>query len=136
MHPPTRRGGGHDREDLCVTWDKVAVGIVAAEGAAGVVAGLVFVIASLIGHPQDEATAVILGALLVIFGAGLLGLARALRHGRHWPRTPSYLAQFFGLVVAWYQRSTLLAVSLVLLVVCVAAVVALTQSSASRPSRS
>ena len=119
-----------------MTWDKAAVGIVTAEGAAGVVAGLVFVLAALIGSPQDEATAVVLGVLLVIFGAGLLGLGRALRRGSHWPRTPSYLAQFFGLVVAWYQRSTLPAVSVVLLVVCVAAAVALAQSSASRPSRS
>ncbi|HET6818903.1 MAG TPA: hypothetical protein VFH66_16865 [Mycobacteriales bacterium] len=117
-------------------WDKAAFGIVAAEGAAGVVAGLVFVVAALVGHPQDQATAVILGILLVVFGAGLLALARALARGRSWPRTPSYLAQFFGLVVAWYQRSTLPAVSVALLVVCVVAVVALTQSSASRPSRS
>ncbi|HET7310423.1 MAG TPA: hypothetical protein VFJ17_03770 [Mycobacteriales bacterium] len=118
------------------TWDSAAVGVVAAEGAAGVVAGIVFVVASLVGRPHDEMTAVILGVLLVVFGAGLLALARALARGRHWPRTPSYLAQFFGLVVAWYQRSTLPAVSVVLLVVCVGAVVALTQSSASRPSRS
>jgi hypothetical protein len=119
-----------------VRWDTAAVAIVGAEGAAGVVAGAFFVIASLVGHPQDQATAVILGVLLIVFGAGLLLLARALRHGSRWPRTPSYLAQFFGLVVAWYQRSTLLAVSIVLLVVCASAVVALTQSSASRPSRS
>ena len=113
-----------------------AFGVVAAEGAAGVASGLVFVIAALVGQPHDQATAVILGVLLVIFGAGLLALARALRHGSRWPQTPSYLAQFFGLIVAWYQRTTLPAVSVVLLVVCVGAVVALTQSSASRPSRS
>jgi uncharacterized membrane protein HdeD (DUF308 family) len=95
-----------------------------------------FVIAALVGHPHDQATAVVLGALLVIFGAGLLALARSLRRGSHWPRTPAYLAQFFGLVVAWYQRTTLPAVSIGLLVVCAGAVVALTQSSASRPSRS
>ena len=117
-------------------WLLAACVIVAVEGAAGMVAGLVFVVAALVGHPHDQATAVILGVLLVLFGAGLLALARALRRDRHWPRTPSYLAQFFGLIVAWYQRSTLLAVSIVLLVVCVAAVVALAQSSASRPSRS
>jgi hypothetical protein len=119
-----------------VRWDTAAVGVVAAEGAAGVVAGLAFVVAALVGHPHDQATAVVLGVLLVIFGAGLLALARSLRLGRHWPRTPSYLAQFFGLVVAWYQRTTLPAVSVVLLVVCVGAVLALAQSSASRPSRS
>ena len=119
-----------------MNWDATAVGVVAAEGAAGVVAGLVFTVAALVGSPQDQATAVILGVLLVIFGAGLLMLARSLRRGSHWPRTPSYLAQFFGLVVAWYQRSTLPAVSIALAFVCIGAVVALTQSSASRPSRS
>ena len=117
-------------------WLLAASTVVAVEGGAGLVAGLVFVVAALVGHPHDQATAVVLGVLLAIFGAGLLALARALRRGRYWPRTPSYLAQFFGLIVAWYQRSTLLAVSIVLLVVCVAAVVTLSQSSASRPSRS
>jgi len=117
-------------------WLLAAVAVIAAEGVAGVAAGVAFVIASLVGHPHDQATAVVLGALLGIFGVALLALARALRRGRHWPRTPSYLAQFFGLIVAWYQRSTLLAVSIVLAVVCLAAVAALAQSSASRPSRS
>ena len=119
-----------------MNWSRVAVGVVALEGAAGVVAGAGFVVAALVGSPADEATAVVLGLLLVILGAGLLTLARSLLRGSEWPRTPSYLAQFFGLVVAWYQRSTLPAVSVVLLVVCVSAVVALSQSSASRPSRS
>ena len=119
-----------------MNWDLAAVGVVAAEGAAGVAAGLVFGIAAVIGHPDDQATAVVLGVLLVVFGAGLLCLARSLQRGSYWPRTPSYLAQFFGLIVAWYQRSTLPAVSVVLLVVCVTAVVTLAQSSASRPSRS
>jgi hypothetical protein len=113
-----------------------AAWVVGAEGAAGVLAGIGFVVAALAGSPQDRETAVILGVLLVLFGAGLLALARSLRRGSYWPRTPSYLAQFFGLVVAWYQRSTLPVVSLVLLVVCVGALIALSQSSASRPSRS
>jgi len=110
--------------------------VVGLEGAAGVVSGVVFTVAALVGSPHDRATAVILGVLLVLFGVGLLELARSLRRGSYWPRTPSYLAQFFGLIVAWYQRSTLPVVSIVLLVVCVGALVALSQSSASRPSRS
>ena len=113
-----------------------AAAVVGVEGLAGVLTGLAFVVVALAGSPQDRGTAVFLGVLLVLFGAGLLTLARALRRGRSWPRTPSYLAQFFGLVVAWYQRSTLPAVSVTLLIVCVVAVVAVAQSSASRPSRS
>jgi hypothetical protein len=119
-----------------VNWSRVAVAVVAVEGAGGAVAGLVFVVAALVGSPHDRGTAVILGVLLVLFGVGLLAIARSLRRGSYWPWTPSYLAQFFGLIVAWYQRSTLPAVSVVLLVVCAGALVALTQSSASRPSRS
>ena len=110
--------------------------VVGAEGAAAFSAGVGFVVAAIVGSPHDRQTAVVLGVLLVLFGAGLLAMARSLRRGSYWPRTPSYLAQFFGLIVAWYQRSTLPAVSIVLLVVCVAALVALSQSSASRPSRS
>jgi hypothetical protein len=132
----SRHGPCGEREDLGVRSEAVGPAFVGVEGAAGVVTGVVFVVASLLGSPHDRATAVVLGVLLVIFGAGLLTLARALWRGSHWPRTPSYLAQFFGLVVAWYQRSTLPAVSVVLLVVCVGAMVALTHSSASRPSRS
>src|SRR4051794_448550 len=110
--------------------------VVGTEGVAGVFAGVAFVVAAIVGSPDDRGTAVILGVLLTLFGLGLLTLARSLRRGSYWPRTPSYLAQFFGLIVAWYQRSTLPAVSVVLLLVCVGAVVALSQSSASRPSRS
>ena len=110
--------------------------VVGAEGAAAFVAGVVFVVAALVGSPHDKQTAVVLGVLLAFFGAGMLAMARSLRRGSYWPRTPSYLAQFFGLIVAWYQRSTLPVVSIVLLVVCVGALVALSQSSASRPSRS
>ena len=117
-------------------WETAAPAVVGLEGLAGFVAGVGFVVASLVGSPHDRQTAVVLGVLLMLFGLGLLALARGLRRGSYWPRTPSYLAQFFGLVVAWYQRSTLPAVSVVLLVVCVGAVVALSQSSASRPSRS
>ena len=110
--------------------------VVGAEGVAAFAAGVVFVVAALVGSPHDKETAVVLGVLLALFGVGLVAMARSLRRNSYWPRTPSYLAQFFGLIVAWYQRSTLPVVSIVLLVVCVGALVALSQSSASRPSRS
>jgi len=110
--------------------------VVGAEGVAAFAAGVVFVVAALVGSPHDKETAVVLGVLLALFGVGLVAMARSLRRNSYWPRTPSCLAQFFGLIVAWYQRSTLPVVSIVLLVVCVGALVALSQSSASRPSRS
>jgi hypothetical protein len=44
---------------------------------------------------------------------------------RRWARTPAYLVQFFGLVVAWYQRSSLPAVAVALAVVSLVTIGAL-----------
>ena len=117
---------------------RIAALIVAVEGTAAVVAGIGFAVAALVGHPHDRATAVLLGVLLTLYGAAIVLVARGIDRDRHWARTPAYLTQFFALVVAWYNRGTLPAVSAALAVVAVAAVVSLAraQSSASRPSRS
>ena len=106
--------------------------VLALEGAAAAAAGLGFTVAALAGDPHDRGTAVVLGVLLTLFGAALLFLARGIARDRQWARTPSYLVQFFGLIVAWYQRSTLPAVSVLLAVVCVGAVVALSSALRSR----
>jgi hypothetical protein len=108
----------------------VAVALVAVEGVACVAAGIGFVVAALVGHPSDRGVAVFLGALLALYGAGVLLVARGLRRLRAWARTPAFLVQFFALVVAWYQRSTLPAVAAVVAVVAVAAAVALLRSAA------
>jgi hypothetical protein len=112
--------------------------VVAVEGAGAVVAGVAFAIAALVGHPSDRATGVLLGVLLTVYGVAIVLVARGIDRERHWARTPAYLTQFFALVVAWYNRGTLPAVSAILGVVAIAAVVLLAraQSSASRPSRS
>ena len=102
--------------------------VVGVEGAAGVVAGIGFVIAALVGHPHDRGTAVLLGVLLGVYGAGVVLVGRGLDRERSWARTPAFLVQFFVLVVAWYQRDTLPAVTAVLAVVAAAAVTALTLS--------
>ena len=102
--------------------------VLAAEGVAAAVAGVVFVGAAVAGQPSDRGTAVFLGVLLAAFGVALVVLGRGLSRERRWVRTPAYLAQFFGLVVAWYQRSTLPAVAIALGLVCVTAVVTLTRS--------
>ena len=78
-----------------------------------------------------------LGVLLAVYGAAIVAVARGIDRERHWARTPAFLTQFFALVVAWYQRGTLPAVTAALAVVAVTAIVLLVraQSSASRPSR-
>ena len=115
---------------------RVAAALVATEGIAAIGAGVAFVGVALLGHPEDRPTAVVLGVLLAALGLGIAAVARGVFRDSGWARTPAYLTQFFGLVVAWYQRTTLVAVTVCLGVVCVAAVVSLAQSSASRPSRS
>ena len=116
---------------------RVAAVIVAVEGVGAVVTGIAFTIAALVGHPSDRGTAIFLGLLLTTYGAGIVAVARGIDRDRQWARTPAYLTQFFALVVAWYNHDSLPAVMAVVAAVAVAAVVflALTQSSASRPSR-
>ena len=104
---------------------RTAAALVGLEGAAGVATGIGFAVAALVGHPDDRGTAVLLGVLLALYGAGILLVARGVARGSRWARTPTYLVQFFGLVVAWYQRHTLPAVSVALAVVSVATIVAL-----------
>jgi hypothetical protein len=106
-----------------------AVVVLGVEAVAAAASGVGFGIAALVGHPHDRGTALFLAGLLVLFGVALAALARGIGRERHWPRTPAYLAQFFGLVVAWYQRTTLPAVSIAVAVVCVIAVVTLTRAT-------
>ena len=106
----------------------MAAVVVGVEGAACVAAGIGFVIAALVGHPHDRGTAVLLGVLLGIYGSGVVLVGRGLDRERSWARTPAFLVQFFALVVAWYQRDTLPAVTAVLAVVALAAITALASS--------
>lgn len=89
-------------------------------------AGVGFVIAALVGQPNDRGVAAGLGALLAVYGSGILLVARGVLRGRRWSRTPAYLVQFFALIVAWYQRGTLLAVTVVVGLVALASIAALT----------
>ena len=103
----------------------VAAGLVGAESLACVGAGIGFLVAVGVGKPADRGVAATLAALLLVFGAGLAFDARGLWRARPAAQTPAYLAQFFALVVAWYQRHTLPAVTAVVVVLAVAVVAAL-----------
>ena len=104
---------------------RVAASLLALEGLAAGGAAVAFAVAAFTGHPSDRATTLTLAAVLLALGAGVLVAARALARARPAAATPAYLAQFFTLVVAWYQRHTLIAVTVVLAVVAVGAVAAL-----------
>jgi hypothetical protein len=111
---------------------RVAATLVLGEGVAGVGAGIGFVVAALVGHPADRGVAVFLGVLLAVYGAGVVLVGRGLWRARSWPRTPAYLVQFFGLVVAYYQRHTLPVVTIVLAVVCIVTGAALVRAESPR----
>jgi hypothetical protein len=103
----------------------VAAGLVALEALAALVAGVGFLVAVGVGKPSDRGVAATLAVLLLVVGAGLTFDARGLLRARPAAQTPAYLAQFFALVVAWYQRHTLPVVTGVIVVLAVAVVAAL-----------
>jgi len=104
---------------------RVAAGVLGLEALAAVAAGIGFLVLALTGKPADRGTAVTLAVLLGILGAGLGLVTRGLVRCRPAAQTPAYLAQFFTVIVAYYQRHTLVAVTVVLVVVAVVAVAAL-----------
>jgi len=103
----------------------IAAGLVGVEALACLIAGVGFLVAVGVGKPADRGVAATLAALLLVFGAGLVLDARGLLRARPAAQTPAYLAQFFALVVAWYQRHTLPVVTALVVVLAVAVVAAL-----------
>jgi hypothetical protein len=108
----------------------VASLLVGVEALACVAAGVGFLIAVGVGKPADRGVAATLAALLFVFGIGLAVDALGLWRAKPPAQTPAYLAQFFALVVAWYQRHTLLAVTAVVVVLVVAVIAALSAREA------
>ena len=104
---------------------RVAAALVAVEGLAAGVAAVGFAVGAFAGHPHDRATTLTLAGTLLVLAAGVLLDAWLLIRARPAGATPAYLVQFFTLVVAWYQRHTLIAVTVALALVAVAAVAAL-----------
>lgn len=104
---------------------RAAAVVVGLEALAAAVSGAGFLVAAVTGTPSDRPTAVTLAVLLVVLGGGLGVVTRGLWRRRPAAQTPAYLAQFFTLVVAYYQRHTLVAVTVALAVVAVVAIAAL-----------
>ena len=104
---------------------RVASAVVGVEALAAVAAAIGFAVAAVVGKPSDRGVALTLVVLLVVIGAGLGLIARGLWRRRPAAQTPAWLAQFFALVVAYYQRHTLIGVTVALAVAALVAIAAL-----------
>jgi hypothetical protein len=76
--------------------------LVALEGAAGLVAALVFVVRGLAGADQSTVSGFGNAAWFAIIGGGVLVAAWALWTGRRWGRGLAVFAQLLLLPVTWY----------------------------------
>jgi hypothetical protein len=101
----------------------VTAALVALQAAAFATWGAVELIRALVGHPNDKHTAVFLGALVLILSAGVLFAAYGLWRMKRWAQAPTYLVQFFSVIIAMGQLTKLPAMMVPLLVVGLATLV-------------
>jgi hypothetical protein len=81
---------------------RAAAALVGLEGAAGVVAAVVFLIRGLAGADQHIVNGFGNAAWFAVIGAALLAAAWALWTGRRWGRGIAVFAQLLLLPVTWY----------------------------------
>ncbi|MGN6472482.1 MAG: hypothetical protein ACTHK4_02385 [Mycobacteriales bacterium] len=101
----------------------VAAMLVALQGAAFAVFGVVELIRSFVGHPHDKQTAVLLGVVVLVLSAGVFAAAYGLWRIKRWAQAPTYLVQFFSVVVGMQQLKTLPTMMVPLIIVGVATLV-------------
>lgn len=103
---------------------RIAAGLVAVECVALTAWGAIEIVRAFTGHPHDRGTAVLLGVVVLLLAA-IVGLAaRGLLRARRWAQAPTYLAQFFAIVIAIGQLHTLAPLMVPLIVVAAGVVVA------------
>jgi len=73
--------------------------LLAVEGAALVVLGVVYAVVSATGRPENRLGAELAAAFLVVLGTVVVLLARATAAGRTWPRTPAVVVNVIALPV-------------------------------------
>lgn len=87
-----------------------------------------YAVETALGQSDDLARAAVSGVLILVFGVGLLVMARGWFRGEGWPKTPTVLWNVLLLPVAWSLRESaqlLLALAVgVVALVCTAAAVA------------
>ena len=97
--------------------------LVAVQGAAFAVWGAVELIRAFTGHPYDKNTAVLLGVVVLILAAGVLAAALGLWRVRRWAQAPTYMVQFFSIIIGMGQIATLPAMMVPLIAVGAATLV-------------
>jgi hypothetical protein len=102
----------------------VTAALVAVQSAALGSYGAVELLRALFGHPHDRGTAVLLGVLLVFYAIAILVAARGIWNLKRWAQTPTYLVQFFSIVIGIGQIHTLPYLMVPLIVVGLATLVA------------
>lgn len=105
-----------------------AAGLVALEAAALALYGLVDLVRAVVGHPQSRGTAILLGVVVLIYAAGVAVAALGLWRVRRWAQTPTYLVQFFSLVIGIGQLHTLPGLMIPVIVVAVLTLAAISRS--------
>jgi hypothetical protein len=104
----------------------VAAVLVAVQGAAFATWGSVELVRALVGHPHDKTTAVLLGVVVLVLSCGVLAAAVGLWRIKRWAQAPTYLVQFFSIVIGMQQLRTLPAMMVPLILVGGATLVAVT----------
>jgi hypothetical protein len=77
-----------------------AAAIEAVEGIAVLAAGCYVGAQAIAGHPHDLASAVALGLMALLGGAGIIAVGWGLWQVRRWGRAPALLTQIFAVIVA------------------------------------
>jgi hypothetical protein len=85
----------------------ITAALVALKGAAAAIWGIVEIIRALTGHPHNRQDAVVLGVVVLVLAVGVFAAAAGLWRMRRWAQAPTYLVQFFSIVVGMGQLTTL-----------------------------
>jgi hypothetical protein len=97
--------------------------LVAVQALAFGVYGAVVLVRALVGHPNDRTTAVLLGVVVLICAVGVFMAAVGLWRMRRWSQAPTYMVQFFSIIIGMGQLATLPAMMVPLIAVGAATLV-------------
>ncbi|HVT21747.1 MAG TPA: hypothetical protein VHE57_10200 [Mycobacteriales bacterium] len=81
----------------------VTAALVAAQAAALGTYGAVLLVRAFVGHPSHRDDAVWLGIVFLACAAGVVTAAVGLWRMRRWAQAPTYLVQFFSIVIGMGQ---------------------------------
>lgn len=79
----------------------IAAVVLAVQGAAALLLGGYTAVETVIGEPDDIASALFVAGFGLIVGAGLLWVAWGALHGERWSRSPGVVTQIFALPVIY-----------------------------------